>query len=130
MDRKFDKQIKQTKIFLEENEHILVTRANKSNTTLILNKSDYINKVNDLLNDTNSYKKLNANPESKLRHDSFKLMDSWKKNNFSGGNIKRRDIPNENTLLPRLYGLPKKHKSNCPVEPVVSQINSPTYFMT
>lgn len=34
-----------------------------------------------------------------------------------------------NPTIPRLYGLPKTHKINCPIRPVVSNINSPTYFL-
>ena len=34
-----------------------------------------------------------------------------------------------NTNLARMYDLPKVHKDNCPLRPVVSYINSPSYFM-
>ena len=34
------------------------------------------------------------------------------------------------TMIPRIYGLPRIHKIGCPLQPVVSSINSPTYFLS
>ena len=34
------------------------------------------------------------------------------------------------TMISRIYGLPKIHKIGCPLQPVVSSINSPTYFLS
>lgn len=32
-------------------------------------------------------------------------------------------------IIPRLYGLPKTHKSNVPLKPIVNTIGSPTYLL-
>lgn len=46
--------------------------------------------------------------------------------NFIDNNTKNSLIIN-NSVAPRLYGLPKIHKENCPLRPVVSCIGCPTY---
>ena len=45
-------------------------------------------------------------------------------------NIKIKDLITSNTLLARIYGLPKVHKDNYPLRPVVSCVNCPTYNMS
>ena len=47
---------------------------------------------------------------------------------FIGKNIERKYLIIDNTNLARLYGLPKIHKENCPLRPVVPCIVCPTYF--
>jgi len=48
--------MKSVKIFIKNNSNILFTRADKGNTTLILERKDYNKKINDMLLDTNTYK--------------------------------------------------------------------------
>ena len=49
---------------------------------------------------------------------------------FLGKNVTKKDISINNTILPRIYGLPKIHKQTFPLRPVVSLINTPTYYMS
>ena len=41
----------------------------------------------------------------------------------------RKNICKSEALAPRLYGLPKIHKTNVPLRPIVSAIGSPTYAL-
>ncbi|XP_020297813.1 uncharacterized protein LOC109862232 [Pseudomyrmex gracilis] len=82
-----------------------------------MNKTDYDNKIQTLLTDS-TYEKLKKDPTSSLKTLTTNLI---KKNNLSDMLIPRNAVP------PRLYGLPKIHKSNIPLRPIVSAINSPTY---
>ena len=83
----------------------------------------------ELLNDISTYEKKVDNPESMFKKNTFKIMNFWRTKGCLGDNLKRKDILCENTNLLRIYGLPKIHKQNCPLRPVVSLINSPTFNM-
>ena len=56
-----------------------------------------------------------------------KLLENWRVKDFLGKNITKKDISLNNTNLPRIYGLPKIHKKNFHLRPVVSLIITPTY---
>ena len=47
---------------LKKNKNISITKADKSNSLVILDKPNYIEKMQVLLNDTSTYKKLSKNP--------------------------------------------------------------------
>ena len=73
-------------------------------------------------------RKINKDPTSRFER---KIMDKLRE-------LKRMREINETTLAsirptasrtPRLYGLPKIHKPDVPLRPIVSSINSPTYHL-
>ena len=66
-DRSIAMKIKSTQEFLKDEKQLLVTKADKENITVVLNKSDYNKKMNDLLNDQSTYEKINSNPLSQLQ---------------------------------------------------------------
>ena len=43
--------------------------------------------------------------------------------------MERKNLKTSYTNLARMYSLPKVHKENFPLRPVVSYINTPFYFM-
>lgn len=61
---------------LKYNKDIIITRSDKGNKTVIMNKEDYILKCSNLLNDRTTYAKLNKNPLK----DSQKYYNSSLKN--------------------------------------------------
>ena len=82
------------------------------------------------MNDNSTYKKINYNPLKLMKKDTYKLLESWRIRGFLGKNPTKKDISINNTIIPRIYGLPKIHKQNFPLRPVVSLINTPTYYMS
>ena len=40
------------------------------------------------------------------------------------------DLRSNKGVMPRFYGLPKIHKANLPLRPIVSFVNSPTYNLS
>ena len=87
----------------------------------------------DLLNDTKTYqpckdttKKLHRDVQESLRklnreHGTSRLHD-WSKLYYN------RLLPTGNSSpAPRFYGLPKIHKTNCPMRPIVSACGTATY---
>ena len=129
LEKSIEKGIKLTREFLKNNIELLVTKADKGNVTVILNKQNYLDKMQNLLDDSSTYEKIDLGPLQKSQKIIFKKLDEWRKLNLLGDKIERKDLITTNTNLARMYGLPKVHKDNCPLRPVVSYINSPSYFM-
>jgi len=51
------KLIKLSKQFLIDNQNLILTKADKGNIMVALDKTDYINKINQMLQNTNTYLK-------------------------------------------------------------------------
>ena len=58
--------IKIAKLFVKNNPHILFTRADKANMVMALDKTGYVQKMETLLSDTETYKLLTHNPVNKM----------------------------------------------------------------
>lgn len=103
--------------------NLIFTKADKGNCLIIMSKQDYINKTEHFLN-TNNFEILNRNPMSKfLAHvkETLKQQEQF----FSELNINLKKFIHTNSSFPRLYGLPKIHKPDSPMRPVVSFFNTP-----
>lgn len=103
--------------------NLIVTKADKGNCLIIMNKLDYINKTESFLIE-NKFELLPRNPLSKF----ISIIKTNLKNNnqfFLDLNINYNKFIPSNPNIPRLYGLPKIHKDNIPMRPVVSFFNTP-----
>jgi len=47
--------MKSCKLFIKNNPEVIVTRVNKGNITVVLNRIDYFKKIKDMLKDTSTY---------------------------------------------------------------------------
>ncbi|XP_024892886.1 uncharacterized protein LOC112468084 [Temnothorax curvispinosus] len=128
IDRFILQEFKFCKRFLCDNDDLLVTRADKGQVTVILERNTYVNKMIDLLNDSLTYKKLKNDPTRRITSKINILAKSW----FSKGIISEqlfRHLNCTNGNLPRCYGLPKIHKDGSPLRIIVSTLGSPLYNM-
>lgn len=123
------RQIKQTKTFLKENEHILITRADKGNVTVVINKAEYENKMYEQLQDTTTYLQLKSDPTLRVQTDINNLIKKWIRKGYLTEQT-GKNMMNHASVIPKIYGLPKIHKENYPLRPIVSCINSPTYKLS
>ena len=127
------KQEKEAIKTLREDSSQVVLTADKGVALVVMDKNQYIEKCMDLLNDTKTYKpckdttkKLHRDIQESLRklnreHGSSRLHD-WSKLHYN------RLLPTGNSSpAPRFYGLPKIHKTNCPMHPIVSACGTATY---
>ena len=97
--------------------------------TVVMNKSDYIDKANNLLQDSMTYEPLKYDPgKTTLNHINQKLK-SLKKQEKIDENTYRHIRPNDASTT-KFYGLPKIHKENIPLRPIVSLPGSPTYDLS
>ena len=109
--------------YLKNNNDLLITKADKGGKTVVMDQFVYVEKMETLLNDQTTYVKINRNP-----------LQSWQQNYNRKLKHILHDYPEFITQfssympsLPYIYGLPKIHKENNPLRPIVSTRNSVNY---
>ena len=112
---------------------VVVLTADKGVALVVMDKSQYVDKCMVLLNDTKVYKpckdttkKLHRDVQETLwqlnRDHGSSRLSWWSKNYYN------KLLPTGNSSpAPRFYGLPKIHKANCPMWPIVSACGTATY---
>ncbi|KAK7864163.1 hypothetical protein R5R35_004079 [Gryllus longicercus] len=103
----------------------VILPADKGNATVVMS-SDYHNKMVDILSDGDTYQKLEKNPLPKVRQKVMAIIGEASSINAED---KRRLKLANNNRTPRIYGLPKIHKPDVPLRPIVSAINSPSQHL-
>lgn len=100
-------------------------KADKGNKLVILDKNEYEDRMKQLIED-GPYKKISRNPLPKMVKIS---TDMREKVSTVFGNRFKRILLVSNPEVPKLYGLPKIHKPGKKMRPIVSNVNSPCYFL-
>ena len=111
---------------LSQNENIVVLRPDKGNGVVILNRSDYIEKVETPLLDVSKFRKLDVNVLDLCLKQEGKLIrylrDTLLKKRYISESV-CRDLSPQWSKPGILYGLPKLHKENCPARPIIPDIS-------
>jgi len=126
IDKKILSMLKSTKEFIRNNPDILFTRADKGNATVVLNTNTYIQKMEELLSDRETYIVVNKNPTPTIEKNLNDTLKKWLHREL----ISKKEffrLRSSDSLLPKAYGLPKIHKVNCPFRIIVSSINTTLY---
>lgn len=114
---------------LSKNEEIVVTRPDKGKGTVILNRDEYIDKVENVLSDETKFRKV-GNPDYST---IFRVEDRI--NRFLKY-LKDNDIISKDTYeflystgasYGVMYGLPKIHKVGTPMRPILTSYDTPNY---
>ena len=107
---------------LREDASHMVLIADKGVALIVMDKSQYIDKCMTLLDDTKFYKPY-RDTTKKLQRD---VQEALQQLNNDHGTSRLYDWSKQyyNKLL---YGLPKIHKANCPMQPIVSVCGTATY---
>ncbi|RLU15924.1 hypothetical protein DMN91_011681 [Ooceraea biroi] len=114
------------KKFLRDNDDLMVTKADKGQTTVILNKPDYYSKMSLLLDDKTTYNRLNKYPTKRIMNKINDMVKVWRDEGIID-EIAYKYLHNTNGNLPRCYGLPKIHKPGYSLRIIVSTNDSPLY---
>ena len=106
-------------------------KADKGNSTVVMDSSAYDFKVKELLTNDSVYKQLpdKPNPLNAVVQRINKFMWQLRKNDKIGQSD-YFDLRSNKGVMPRFYGLAKIHKANLPLRPIVSFVNSPTYNLS
>lgn len=110
---------------LKQNKDITIKRADKGGGVTVLDTTEYINKVNDMLSDEQTYSKVVIDDTDMVKLKSDEIFKELLTMNFIT-NKQYKNLTNFKPSCPIFYGLPKIHKANIPLRPIVSQINGPT----
>jgi len=125
-DSRMLKEFYKCRKFLRDNEELLVTRADKGQVTVIMNKQTYINKMNKTLDDDSTYRIIKKDPLKMITNKTNNMLKIWLNNKIID-EYTYKSLQCTNGNLPRCYGLPKIHKKGTPLRIVISSIGSPLY---
>ena len=99
---------------MKTDENIVILPADKGRVTVVMDKTDYYDKMDTLVNDKQTYEELKRDPTPSLQRKlNSKLLDLKKTDviDIQRYNRLRCRVPQP----PKLYGLPKLHKPNIPI---------------
>ena len=92
---------------------------------VVMDRQDYINKANQLLNQ-NTYKVISKDPTNTIKNKLINILKNIKTKSGLGTNTYKSMYPT-GCVPPKFYGLPKIHKPDTPLRPIVSSCGSVTY---
>ena len=117
---------------LRRNKDVVILRPDKGNGVVILNREDYVEKMDAILNQGGKFERLGCVEkfDNTLQHEralqAF-LLRALKKQDISKEVYER--IRPVGSTRPRMYGLPKMHKAGVPLRPILSMSNAPQQEM-
>ena len=106
---------------LRKDENIMILPADEGRTTVVMDKQEYLDKCNSMLQDTKTYKKLKHDPTAKYKREVVALLKELKDREVISNTLHKRLYPTSDQP-PRFYGVPKTHKINMPLRPIVSGV--------
>jgi len=112
--------------FCNSNPNIVFTRADKGNVTVAINKDEYINKIEIMLQDQDTYIPIKKNPIKSIEKSLNNTLKKWFQNNYITKQTYFKLFSSDSDL-PKAYGLPKIHKKDHPFRIIVSSINTAFY---
>ena len=111
---------------LKRDKNIHITRADKSKTIVIMDKIDYNNKMQSMLEDRNIYEHLISNPLERYNATyNRQIREIFVHNKAYIDRFKCKA-----KTLPYLYGTSKTHKPGNNMRPIISTVGSATYFLS
>ena len=110
---------------LKKDEDIVILPADKGNATVVMNKEQYDRKMKELL-EQDDYRRIKKDPTLKSEKRIKEALNRMERQEDLPTLLKKRLSPNNSVIL-QIYGLPKIHKEEVPLRPIVSTIGSATY---
>ena len=111
---------------LQTDKNCMVLTADKGVALVVIDRVDYIKKAKEILEDTNTYRVIHTDPTSRLKNKLINILRRVKAETGMQDNIYKKMFPT-GVSPPKFYGLPKIHKKNIPLRPIVSSIGSVSY---
>ncbi|XP_076069797.1 uncharacterized protein LOC143041676 [Oratosquilla oratoria] len=103
-----------------------ISSSDKGRSTVVLDRSEYEFKAVTLLQDANTYEVVEADPIQKLQRKVEGELRKLKESRL----ISEREwmlMKPGDSVIPKMYGLPKIHKEGVPLRPIIAFRGSPTY---
>ena len=93
---------------------------------MTLDKAEYNNKAQDFLQDEKTHKEISTGSTIKLKHKLINLLKKIKADWGINDQLYRKMYPT-GAVAPKFYRLPKVHKRDIPLRPIVSSRGSINY---
>ena len=113
---------------LKKNKDIVITKPDKGNGVVILNRVDYIKKMEEVLSRDGKFELIgnvedyDTTVQQERALQAF-LLRAHKNGHLTKGEYER--VRPVGSSRPRLYGVPKIHKPGAPLRPILSMVNAP-----
>ncbi len=111
---------------LQKEKSITILPADKGKATVVMDSSEYEQKVKDMLSDTKTYEVLKSDPTNKCKKELMatltRLLNESKISQDQYDHLRP-----SGEVIPRLYATPKIHKPNNPLRPIVDYTGSIGY---
>ncbi|XP_055543585.1 uncharacterized protein LOC129729127 [Wyeomyia smithii] len=120
---------KTTKRFIKSHPDIIIVNSDKGKQTVLMYEKEYDSKMCEMLSDQNTYKPIKQNPTTGYQQQNNCLV----KRLHNLGLIDKKtanQLSTQTAQSPRIYGLPKSHKPNLPLRPILPNINAPSYMLS
>ncbi|BHF70731.1 hypothetical protein SprV_0301378400 [Sparganum proliferum] len=111
---------------LKADKDLVIVPADKKRATVVLDRTDYLQKAKDLLEDRQFYVPCATNSLKALTREINATLLALENAGAITPTDRRMARP-QDTALARFYGLPKVHKDGAPLRPIVSLKGTPTY---
>ena len=112
---------------LKKDDKLLISKPDKGNGCVLLNKSDYLHKMLDIIGDSRKFKLLGCATKfdnvNKVENEITKFLKQLLDNKEITEDIFNLVKP-VGSITPRMYGLPKIHKEGIPLRPILSMVKS------
>ena len=114
---------------MKDKDHIIVT-ADKGVVLVVMDKTEYITKCKAILQDHSVYQHLSKDTFPTIHKELIKILQDYKNNNFISETEYTQLKPHGSlSVAARFYVLPKIHKNNMPMCPIVSGCSTATYTL-
>ena len=105
---------------IRKDESLVVKRSDKCKGFVVMDRAAYVEKAQSI---TKDYQPIAKNPTKKLEEETKLLITKRMKDKVPAKTI--RAIQPSCSRTAELYGLPKNHKDNIPLRPIVSASGDP-----
>ena len=103
----------------------IVLTVDKGVALVVMNREDYEKKAEELLSQT-TYNNINNDPTNRYKNKLINLLKTIKTQGEINEALYKKLYPT-GAGVPKFYGLPKIHKKETPLRPIVSSIGSVSY---
>jgi len=111
---------------LRNNKDIVIKKADKGGGIAVMDKTEYVTKIDNMLKDENVYEKQNEDNTKQIQDKANGMIHSMLLSRGKINNQQYKYLTSFKAKCPVFYGLPKVHKPDWPLRPIISQIDGPT----
>ncbi|KAL9973358.1 hypothetical protein ACROYT_G019801 [Oculina patagonica] len=113
---------------LKEDDSIMILPADKGRASVVLDTDTYRTKMSTLI-ENGPYQLLNKDPTDRLTRKLTEKLLTLKRSGDLSETVYNKIRP-RHKQPPRIYGLPKIHKADVPLRPIVSCVNTFAYDLS